>query len=69
MPDNWVDASQGMAASGMRLGGQTLLTRQTSYFASEDVPAMLAGMTGGLLFHNTNNLGLALREVGSDEND
>jgi len=62
----------GPGAGGKTPRNSAELARQTlnmeaNYPASQDVPNLLADMTGGLAFHDTNDLAGALHKISGDE--
>ena len=59
---------QNVPRSGAELARQTL-NHQMSYTASQNVPELLADMTGGLAFHDTNDLLGVLHAAAQDEHD
>lgn len=68
-PDEWADPSKEIPFSELNGSTTTMLTRQMQYVGSQDVPAILADMTGGLAFHDTNDLSGALHQIAADQSD
>src|SRR5579884_688266 len=66
--DNWPLGPDNVPRSGPEFAELTL-GEQIRYNASQTVPEMLAGMTGGLAFHDTNDLYGALHRAADDQHE
>ena len=65
--DDWKGGPENIPRSGAELARRTIFDPQMEYTGSQSVPAILSEMTGGLAFHDTNDLAGALEKIAADE--
>lgn len=69
-PETATDYGLGVGGNTPRSGGELArqtINREIDYSVSQDVPTLLANLTGGLAFHDRNDLFGVLHEIGGDE--